>query len=162
MSEQGAIAAGDHGARIPQQGFDGVTGGSVLPFLAIESGDVEHDLRDLPLRRAIAVAIKALQHPAQPQALLPRQPCIRWNRPAVKGGQQAVKGFEPVEPVPIEGNDGGKRLADHRVRFDHELDALAVAEIVEKDVFAIVRDAIGGLEPWRQHGVRSQACGRWP
>jgi hypothetical protein len=31
--------------------FDGVASGGVLPFLAIEPGDMEDDLRDLPLRR---------------------------------------------------------------------------------------------------------------
>lgn len=64
MPEQGAIASGDHRACIPQQGFDGVAGGCVLPRLAIELGDVEYDLRDLPLRRAVTIAVEALQHPA--------------------------------------------------------------------------------------------------
>ena len=112
MSQQSAIAAGDHGARIPQQGFDGVAGGGVLPRLAIELGDVEDDLRDLPLRRAIAVAVEALQHPAQSQALLRGQPCVGRDGPAVKGGQQAIKGFEPVESLAVQGNDGGEGLAD--------------------------------------------------
>ena len=43
MSQQGAIAAGDHGARVPQQGFDGVAGGGVLPRIVFLSGEVDDD-----------------------------------------------------------------------------------------------------------------------
>lgn len=153
MSQQGAIAAGDHGARVPQQGFDGVAGGGVLPRLAVESGDVEDDLRDFPLGRAIAIAVEALQHPAQSQAVLRRQPGIRRDGPAVKGGQQTAKGSDTIESIPTQRNDGGKGSVDRRGRLDDELDTLAVTEIVEKDVFVMVSDAVGGIEGRLRIGV---------
>ena len=65
VAQQCAIAAGDHGPGVPQQGFDGMARRSVLPLLAVLAGEVEEDLRDLTLGRAIAVAVEALQHPAQ-------------------------------------------------------------------------------------------------
>ena len=64
----------------------------------------------------------------------------------MKGGQQAAEGFESVETFTVERNDGGQRFAEHRGRLDDELDAMAVAEIVEKDVFVIIADAGGGIE----------------
>lgn len=64
MTQQRAIAAGDHGASVSKQRFDRMTGRGFLPFMAIERVGMEHDLRNLLLRCAIAMAVEALQHPA--------------------------------------------------------------------------------------------------
>ena len=64
MTQQRAIAAGDHGASVSEQRFDGMTGRGFLPFMAIERVGMEHDLRDLLLRCAVTMAVEALQHPA--------------------------------------------------------------------------------------------------
>jgi len=78
----------------------------------------------------------------------------------VKRGEQTGQGFEPVETITIERDDGGKGLSGSRCRLDDELDALAVTEIVEKDVCAVVSATIGSLERRRQFGVPKQARGR--
>lgn len=71
----------------------------------------------------------------------------------MKGRKQATDGFEPVEPFTVEGDYSGKRRTSRRGRLTDELDMLAVAEIVEKDVFVIIADAVGGIDRWLQLGV---------
>lgn len=63
----------------------------------------------------------------------------------MKGCKQATDGFEPVEPLTVEGDYSGERFANRRGRPTVDLDTLAIAEIVEKDVFVII-DAGGGIE----------------
>lgn len=66
----------------------------------------------------------------------------------MKGREQATDGFEPVEPLTGEGNYSGERFANRRGRPTVDLDTLAIAEIVEKDVFVIIADAGGGIDLW--------------
>lgn len=66
----------------------------------------------------------------------------------MKGRKQAADRFEPVESFTVEGDYGGKRLTSRRGRLKDELDMLAVAEIVEKDLFAIITDRVGGIDRW--------------
>lgn len=64
MTQQRAITASDQGASVSKQRFDGMAGRGFLPFMPIEWVDMKHDLRDLLLRCAVAMAVEALQHPA--------------------------------------------------------------------------------------------------
>lgn len=64
MMQQRAIAASDQGASVSKQRFYGMAGRGFLPFMAIERVGMKHDLRDLLLRCAFAMAVEALQHPA--------------------------------------------------------------------------------------------------
>ncbi len=64
----------------------------------------------------------------------------------MKGCKKATDGFEPVEPLTVEGDYSGERFANRRGRPTDDLDTLAIAEIVEKDVFVIIADAGGGIE----------------
>ena len=64
----------------------------------------------------------------------------------MKGCKQATDGFEPVEPLTVEGDYSGERLANRRGRPTDDLDMLAIAEIIEEDVFVIIADAGGGIE----------------
>ena len=64
----------------------------------------------------------------------------------MKGREQATDGFEPVEPLTVERDYSGEGLANRRGRPTVDLDTLAIAEIVEKDVFVIITDAGGGIE----------------
>lgn len=132
MTKKHAIAARDHRAGIPEQRFDCVACGGLLPVVAIERANAKYDLRDLLLRRAIAIAIDALQHPSQPCALLFGQPCFGRNGPLVERGEQALDGLKPVEPLDAERHE---RTEGHAAWFDvvmRELQVLPVAEIVEE------------------------------
>lgn len=160
MAQQGAIAPGDHGPGVPQQGLDGMARRSVLPLLAVLAGEAEDDLRDLALGRAIAVAVEALQHPAQSQALLRRQPCVGRDRAAMERGQQPGQGFEAIEARAVERNDRGQRLAEADARLDVELETLAVAEIKEKDILAIAADVRGRRDRGCRFGADREGGGR--
>lgn len=63
----------------------------------------------------------------------------------MKGREQATDGFEPVEPLTVEGDYSGERLANG-CRPTVDLDTLAITKFVEKDVFVIVADAVGGID----------------
>ena len=73
MTQQFSVSAGDHRVGVAQQGFHAMARRRGLPFVPIEMADIEEDLCDLLLGRAVAIPVKGLQHPAQPRALLPRQ-----------------------------------------------------------------------------------------
>lgn len=85
MTKQRPITARDHRAGVLEQGLDGMACRRLLPVVAIERSDAEHDLRDFLLRRAGAIAVDALEHSSLSCALLLRQPRVGWNGPAVKG-----------------------------------------------------------------------------
>lgn len=71
----------------------------------------------------------------------------------MKGREQATDGFEPVEPLTVEGDYSGERFANRRGRPTVDLDTLAITKVVEKDVFVIVADAVGGIDRWWQVSV---------
>ncbi len=140
MTKKRAIAAGDHGAGIPEQGFDGMAGGGCLPVVTVECAGPKHDLRDLLLGGAVAVAVEALQHPARPHALLRRQARVRRNCARVEDREQAADRFQPVEPFDAERNEGSESGTGRSNTGAHELDALSVAEVIEENgVAAVVR-----------------------
>ena len=60
MAKQRAIASCDHGAGVPEQGFDGMARGGCLPVVAIEGSDPKYDLRNLLLGCAMAIAVERL------------------------------------------------------------------------------------------------------
>ena len=91
MAKKHAIAAGNHGAGIPEQGFDRMAGGGRLPVITVEYASPKHDLRDFLLGGAVAVAVEALQHPARPHALLRRQARVRWNCAGMEGREIRVR-----------------------------------------------------------------------
>lgn len=146
MAKQRPIASRDHGAGVPEQGFDCVTRGRCLPVVALEWFRAKYDLRDFLLRRAVAIAVDALKHPSQSRALLFRQPRIGRNSSTVEGREQAIDGLKPVEPIDTEGNERGNgHIGGHCARA-HQLDALAVAEIVEKKGFIAVANRDRAIE----------------
>ena len=125
MTKQHAIAACDHGAGIPEQGFDRMAGRGCLPVVTIECAGTKHHLRDLLLGGAIAIAVEALQHPTQSRALLQRQSRVRWHSPCVKGREKATDRFKPIEPLDAEWHERGERgavddLAVRRVRLHRQ------------------------------------------
>ncbi len=64
----------------------------------------------------------------------------------MKGRKQATDGFEPVESFTVEGDYSGESLANRHSRLMDELDTLAITEVIEKDVFVIIADAVGGID----------------
>lgn len=140
MTKQHAIATRDHGAGIPEQRFDRVAGGGRLPVVTIECAGTKHDLRDLLLGGAIAIAVEALQHPTQSRALLKRQSRVRWNGPRVERREKAADRFKPVESLDAEWHERAERGASGSDTGANDLDALSVAEVIEeKGIAAGVR-----------------------
>lgn len=160
MTKQCAIASRDHGAGIPEQGFDGVARGGCLPVVALKRADAEYDLGNLLLRCAVAMTVKGLQHSSQTRALLPRQALVRRNGPAVEGREQAIDGLKPIEPLDAEGNEGGGGRIGGQCARAHQLDALAVTEIMEKKGFGAVAGGDRAIQRWTRISVRTQSWGR--
>mgnify|MGYP000231588145 CR=1 FL=1 len=93
MTKQRAIASRDHGAGVPEQGFDGVARGGCLPVIAIKRADPKYGPRNLLLGRPGAVAVEGLQHPSQPRPLLRSQATVERDSATVECGEQAADGF---------------------------------------------------------------------
>ncbi len=153
MSKQFAISARDHRAGISQQSHDRMAGRGRLPFIAGEAAQIKDDLGDFLLGGAIARSVESPQHPAQPRALLSRQTGVRRNGAAVKGGEKAVDGFQPIETIDAERNDGGERFSAWNPVWQRDLSALTLAKIMKR----ARRLAIG---PFGADDARREFAGR--
>ena len=105
-----------------------------LPLVAVERVDTKNDLGDLLARRAGAMAIEGLKHPAESRSLLAGQARVGRDRTTMQGGEKAINRFEPIQPVHTERHDG-RGWCDAIV---DELEVLTIAEI-EKNVGAAVQ-----------------------
>jgi hypothetical protein len=132
MSKQFAISARDHRAGISQQSHDRMAGRGRLPFIAGEAAQVKDNLGDFLLGGAIARSVEGPQHPAQPNALLSRQTGVRRDGAAVKGGEEAVDGFQPIETIDAERNYGGERFSAWNPVWQRDLSALTLAKIMKR------------------------------
>lgn len=132
MTKQFSVAAGDHGAGVAQQRLDGMTRGRGLPIVAVEHADVENDVGDVLLGRAVPVPIKRLEHASQARPLLPREAGVRRNGPAVQGGQQAANGLDTIEALEIQRNDGDRT----DIGIGAVIDDLNTAAISEREMVA--------------------------
>lgn len=131
MTQEFSVSASGHGPGIAQERLYGVAGRGRLPFIAIERPDLEHDLRDLLLGSTSPVSVEGPQHPSQACPLLAGQARIRWDDAVVQGREEAPNGFDPVEALEAERNDGDRE----RVAVDgavENLEILPVAEIETK------------------------------
>ncbi len=124
-----------------------------LPFIAGEAAQIKDDLGDFLLGGAIARSVESPQHPAQPRALLSRQTGVRRNGAAVKGGEKAVDGFQPIETIDAERNDGGERFSAWNPVWQRDLSALTLAKIMKR----ARRLAIG---PFGADDARREFAGR--
>ena len=124
-----------------------------LPFVAGKTAQTEDDLGDFLLGGAVARSVDSPQHPAQARALLSRQTGVRRDGAAVKGGEEAVDGFQPIEAIDAERNDGGERFSARNPVWQRDLSALTLAKIVKR----IRRLAIG---PFSADEARREFAGR--
>ncbi len=124
--------------------------------MAIELAGSEYGLRDFLLGGAVAMPVEALQHSAEPRALLTCQSRVRWNGAAVKGREQATDRGDSVEAFDAERDKGDKRYFTRGVAAMEELDALTVAEIIEEKGFSVV----GGGDSAVQGGALLSVCGK--
>lgn len=127
MTQEFSIAARDHGTGIAQERLDGVAGRGCLPFVAVEGGDLQDDLRDFLLRGTGPVAVEGPQHPPQPCALLAGQARIGRNRATMQGGEESANRFDPVEALGIKRNDGDREGAAVDGAIE-DLEMLSIAE----------------------------------
>ena len=75
-------------------------------------------------------------------------------------GQQPGQGFEAIEARAGERNDRGQRLVESDPRLDIDLEALAVAEIIETDILAIAADVGGRRDRGCRFGAGRESGGR--
>lgn len=124
MTKQSAIAARDHGAGVPQQGFDRMAGRRCLPCITVEVAGLENCLSDFLLGRVIAKAVKGAKHALRPCPLLGRYSGIGRDSAAMDCGEQAMQGFESIEPFKVERND----CRDRRRAGREQLKLLAIGK----------------------------------
>lgn len=136
-----------------------MTCGGLLPIVAIEPADAKYDLRDLILRRAVAIAVEALQHSPHSRALLRRQPRVGRNSPAVKRGKQTIDRLKPVEPLNAERNERGDGRVGGQLARSHQLNDLATAEIMAEKSFGAIANEDRAVERWSLVSACGQNCG---
>lgn len=136
-----------------------MTCGGLLPVVAIERADAEHDLRDFLLCRAIAIAVDALKHSLQSCALLLCQPRVGRNGPAVKGREQAIDRLKPVESLDAKGNEGSDGRISRQSARSHQLDGLATTEIMLEKSLGVVANGDRAIERWAPISTCGQNCG---
>ncbi len=160
MTQQRAIPSGDHGTGVSEKGFDGMARGGCLPVVAVKRINAKYDLRDLLLRSSSPMTVEGLQHPAQSHALLPSQTGVGRYRAAMKSGEQAANGFEPVEAFQAERDEGAERFGRRRRGRLNKPYALAVAEIENQIGLAVGVDADSGVNRRRLVSAGGQNIGR--
>lgn len=131
MLEQSAIAPGDHGAGIPEQGLHSVAVRRRLPFVPTEVADMKDDLCDFQLGCTGTEAVKGLQHTAQSSSPLAGQPRVRRNGPTVQRGEQPVNRLEPIDASRTKRYRSDKFHCLERSARAQNLDAAAVSKIVQ-------------------------------
>lgn len=142
MTQEFSVSASDHGPGIAQECLYGMAGRGRLPFIAIERSDLEHNLRDFLLRGASPVSVEGPQHPSQACPLLAGQACIWWDGAVVQCREEAPNGFDPVEAIEVERNDGDRE----RIAVDgavENLEILPVAEIETKIRICTLQPKLG-------------------
>lgn len=110
MTKQAAVATRDHGAGVAEQRLDRMAGRRCLPLIPMQMAGAKEDLCDVLLARAVAIAVESAQHALHPRPLLGGYARVGWNGPTMDSGQQAIDGFEPVETVAVERDDGCNRV----------------------------------------------------
>lgn len=156
MAKQRAIASRDHGAGIPEQGFDGVARGGCLPVVALKRIGTKHDLRDFLLGGAGAKTVECLQHSAGPRPLLVGHPCVLGNGASMEGREQPANSFKPVKPLDTEWHERAECYACRCAGGTNELEMLAATEIVSKAGIAIAVHGSGGA----RYRLRFSVCGK--
>lgn len=138
MTQKSSITARDHGPGIAQERLYGMASRRRLPFIAIERPDLEHNLRDFLLRGAGSVSIEGPQHPSKACPLLAGQAGIRWDGAVVQGREQTTNGFDPVEAIEVEWDDGDRERVAVEGAVEN-LEMLAVVKIETKIRICTVR-----------------------
>lgn len=131
MTKEFAVAARDHGPGIAQERFDAMPIRGSLPFVAGQAADIEENLSDFLLGRTSSGAVEGPEHSAMAVALLTCQARVGRNGTAMQGREETLNGFDPVEALDSERDDGdpGRGM---RGRVIDDLDMLAVSEIQTK------------------------------
>ena len=102
-------------------------GGRSLPIIAVEASDAKENLSNLLLGRTIAISVHGLQHQTLPSPLLPGEPPVLGDAATMKRREKATNGFDPVETLDAERDDGDDRRA-HVDGVVDDLEVLAVSE----------------------------------
>lgn len=136
MTQEFAVASRDHGPGIAQERFDAMPIRGNLPFVAGKTTDMKENLSDFLLGRASSGAVECPEHSAMAVTLLTCQARVGRNGAAVQGREEALNGFDPVEALDAERDDGdpGRGV---RCRVIDDLNMLAVSEIQTKCCIAV-------------------------
>ena len=136
MTKEFAVAARDHGPGIAQERFDAMPIRTSLPLVAGKTTDIEENLSDFLLGRASSSSVEGPEHSAMAVTLLTRQARVGWNSAAMQGREETLNGFNPVEALDSERDDGdpGRRV---RGGVIDDLDMLAVSEVQTKRCIAV-------------------------
>lgn len=131
MTKEFAVAARDHGPGVAQERLDAMPIRGSLPLVAGKTADIEENLSDFLLRRASPGAVEGPEHSAMAVALLTCQARVGRNGTAMQGREKTLNGFDPVEALDSERDDGdpGRRV---RGGVIDDLEMLAVSEIETK------------------------------
>ena len=156
MTKQRAIASRDHGAGIPEQGFDGMAGGGCLPVVPLERVNTKYSLRDFLLGGAGTMTVECLQHSAGSRPLLASHARVLGNGASMEGREQAANSFKPVEPLDAEGHERAERNVGRCAGGANKLKMLAAAEIVSQAGIAIAVHRNGGA----RYRLRISVCGK--
>ncbi len=160
MTKQFAIAAGNHGAGIPEQAHDGVPCRRGLPFVAGELSGVENRFCDLLLGRPLMRAIGGPQHPLGPFQLLARQTRVRRHDATVERCQKSGNCLQAVETVEPERYQRRELFTVGDVGRPDEMNTLAIAKVVQVMRAILVDEGIrccqrnGSVATGREEGRR--------
>lgn len=136
MTKELAVAARDHGPGIAQERFDAMPICGSLPLVAVKTADIEENLSDFLLGRASSGAVESPKHSAMAVALLTCQACVGRNGTAMQGREETLDGFDSVEALDSERDDGDPGRGMRGGVID-DLDMLAVSEIQTERCIAV-------------------------
>lgn len=131
MTKQFAIAAGNHGAGIPEKTHDGVPRRCRLPFITGKLSGAEDHPGNLLLGRAGARAVRSLDHPPGPRHLLAGQTRVGWNSAAVERCEKTGNRLHAVEAIEAERDQRRELLIAGDTGRPDDMNALAIAEVMQ-------------------------------